>query len=689
MSLFASLPQLPSATIISQMVWNQTTIINTMMGNFGILMSRFEALNQIVSEQQFEINFLYHEISLSYHRDKRCLDFIDTINHTVDFHRYLHEEQKTDSSSTTTNDIEPKKSSKKQPSIPHQTLPLCNTTKNCEFLQQLQAQMQQYNNDDDAINYNIESVLNNFEHLMQMHNNVDHHDLSGDFEYIYYALGGFCDITTCERFKRHQMYRDRDSSSNVQRLKDIYNVDDDTEVTRKQIMDKIHCFYRHCYDIGNRLTPDKLVQVMLSKTAFQKHQKLCGKSACYPERHKKFTLFGEVCDDMKLPTATRTQEMFSLGYKFRYYDSGDGYSVHRKYESLKEELISNDIMRLTTEQFNNELRKSKLHLHSFFCKHWMKTYHAKCCQSKMEDMRSLLDAYNKDKEAFWKEKDYTPRTDQILEVLRDDPGMKKLQLHHILALMVYCNFTDLQFEFSLTYRKKTLNEPDESVVNRHSIFYHFGKYLKEAVQWFGAVVDEENEGPSLFYHGINDTFIFPQVVDVDVQCPLSTTTKFSVATHFATESGIVVTLKPRSKKAKYMPVFWLSDYGNESEHLFVQSGAHFNIENIILIEDGIELWSIFRCIRHLEKIVKLEKTKDVVTRQDQKVLAALINNELCRQSVYAALLAAPAGANSERKYNKDAELHEYGGTLFHQYCVNKKKKKFIFTKKTWIQIWLS
>eukprot|EP01083_Nonionella_stella_P116464 346066_1 len=621
------------------------------------MMNHFEALKQIVSEQQSLINDLRNNVDQIQQTQDQILSHVDitsnskhsrskpsvNVDSTILKHTHIHEERKINDMNTETQQL------------------MCNNTiNNCEYLQQLQVQMEQCDNDDTLHHHSIQSVLDNFGHLMHKHNHHEH-DVADEFESIYKALGGACDIKTCKRFKRHQIYRERDQIASQNTLKDIYNVDDDTEVTHKQIMDKIHCFYRHCYDIGNRLTPDEEEQMILSKREngdafpiFKKHQKTCGKNVGYLGRYKKFTLFGKVCDDTKSQTSTRTQPMFSLGYRFRYGASGYyGCLVDKKYESLKEELTCNDLVILTTEQFNNELRKSKLHFHSF------------CCKTKMNGSRAKITA---------KLRQHTKAND-IAYLLEDwaHSGAPKfgngpheavdpvLQLHHVLSLMVYCNFTDLQFAFSATYRKKTLNEPDECVLDRHSTFYHLGKYLKEVVDWFGAEVDitfDLDAGPSRptrFYHGMNDEFMFPKIIDINIRTPLSTTTRFSVAARFARESGVIVTLKTRSDKSKCMSVDWLSDYGNESEHLFVQSGASFNFENIIVVQDGVQLAPIFRCIRHLEKM------QDVVTMQDQKVLQSLIENELYRK------------LGTESKYSKCCGLHKYAGTIFHQYCVNKNK----------------
>eukprot|EP01083_Nonionella_stella_P228103 808668_1 len=631
------------------------------------MMNNFEALKQIVSEQQSLINDLRNNVDQIQQTQDQILSHVDitsnskhsrskpsvNVDSTILKHTHIHEERKINDMNTETQQL------------------MCNNTiNNCEYLQQLQVQMEQCDNDDTLHHHSIQSVLDNFGHLMHKHNHHEH-DVADEFESIYKALGGACDIKTCKRFKRHQIYRERDQIASQNTLKDIYNVDDDTEVTHKQIVDKIHCFYRHCYDIGNRLTPDEEEQMILSKREngdafpiFKKHQKTCGKTVGYLGRSKKFTLFGKVCDDTKSQTSTRTQPMFSLGYRFRYGASGYyGCLVDKKYESLKEELTCNDLVILTTEQFNNELRKSKLHFHSFCCKKWMERYHAKCKQKKLKDIEYLLHEKHSDR----RDGSHSHKEDDLYHILSSHYDSNLLQLHHVLSLMVYCNFTDLQFEFSATYRKKTLNEPDESVLDRHSTFYHLGKYLKEVVDWFGTEVGKNDAGPTRFYHGINDEFTFPKFVNVDIYSPLSTTTRFSVAAQFATESGVIVTLKSSAhkiyySKLNYISVDWLSDYGNESECLFVQSGGRFDFENIILVEAGIQLSSVFRCIRHLDTLHSVRvKFEAMTSMHDQQLLQSLIENELYRK------------LGTESKYSKCGGLHKYAVTIFHQYCVNKNK----------------
>eukprot|EP01084_Bolivina_argentea_P283347 485229_1 len=77
-------------------------------------------------------------------------------------------------------------------------------------------------------------IIDDFCHLLSVHDNHN------DFEYIYNKFGALCDITKCKLFERN--YRNKNSNDLLK-----------TYSAKQQIIDKIHCYYRHAFDIGNRL----------------------------------------------------------------------------------------------------------------------------------------------------------------------------------------------------------------------------------------------------------------------------------------------------------------------------------------------------------------------------------------------------------------------------------------------------
>eukprot|EP01084_Bolivina_argentea_P150799 263311_1 len=103
--------------------------------------------------------------------------------------------------------------------------------------------------------------------------------------------------------------------------------------------------------------------------------------------------------------------------------------------------------------------------------------------------------------------------------------------------MVYCNFTELQYQFSKTYGDK---ESDSS----HAEFFNLGKNLKIAVHKFGTEIREGNI--KTFYHGVGKLLLFDEITSdvtnaVNIYTPLSTTSSFPVAMNFTNkENGMIV-----------------------------------------------------------------------------------------------------------------------------------------------------
>eukprot|EP01084_Bolivina_argentea_P307021 530609_1 len=142
-----------------------------------------------------------------------------------------------------------------------------------------------------------------------------------------------------------------------------------------------------------------------------------------------------------------------------------------------------------------------------------------------------------------------------------------MEIQHVQSLMIYCNFDELQNEFSKTYR-------EFSGMN-HNNFYYWGKYLKQSIHRYGTkMVDSDIQS---VYHGIGETLLFPQItgelgIGMKIYCPLSTSSSLLVATNFTNNNGgLIIEFGHASCAAKYFPVSWLSDYGNESELLFIQN----------------------------------------------------------------------------------------------------------------------
>eukprot|EP01084_Bolivina_argentea_P172960 299573_1 len=443
----------------------------------------------------------------------------------------------------------------------------------CVALKQLIVSIKNYSQDT-WDNVDMSQIVNDFLHLIYIH------DDDQQFEFIVNKLG-FCNLSECKKFTRHYINRSKSVSCSV--------ID-----FHEQIMDKIHCYYHHSYDIGYRLSRkdrstiylheskiddeknDQFKQFTVNKcnSTTQFTEFICNKQKMYkkidglrnlsPEKFNQFMLNAD--------TVGHDHKYYSFGTEFQYglnevivdeveTDNADIVAVIRpvpiknsKYSNLKEEMTKNAIYNLNVSQFNAELKKAKIHLNTAHCK---QIYH-------------------------------------------------NMDLDKLLSLMIYCNYDSLQREFSRTYRKIDTQETTRSLINRHQNFYHLGKNLKIVINKMGDLFK------FYLYHGITHQLVFPAYLNnVIINGPLSTTKSKEIAVHFATNSGatnsgIIVQFEPSRTKKEYkyaglcFPVAWISDYPNEQEHLFVQCQGTLWISNIIDVRSGKEYRIILKSLAMMD-----------------------------------------------------------------------------------------
>eukprot|EP01084_Bolivina_argentea_P319562 554273_1 len=107
---------------------------------------------------------------------------------------------------------------------------------------------------------------------------------------------------------------------------------------------------------------------------------------------------------------------------------------------FKQELIQNPFAPINIDLYKGEYRKAQIKLASKYCKtnHHFQSHDQKC----FDDVYQVI---------HW-----------------------KFKLEYIMAMMLYCNYTALQYAFSKTYR--------ENRGNNHKYFYFWGMYLKICMQ---------------------------------------------------------------------------------------------------------------------------------------------------------------------------------------------------------------
>eukprot|EP01084_Bolivina_argentea_P024564 45765_1 len=292
----------------------------------------------------------------------------------------------------------------------------CDTAK-CNHFQRIKIVMQKYSQSSNLSLYNenanILQILNDFLHLLDVHSSIDE-----QFESISNAFG-FCDVDKCDIFSRN--YRNRSKYKNNQKLYALYqtNQNNAERISYYQILDKIHTFFHHCHDIGNRLLieeqniinnqkkikNDDISVHSINNKLIKLHQILTKKRKTVRKYHKLSNRMSIKYNQLNSPNH---KNMYCFGCEYRYDGTGEKYEnnvlvINPKYSSLKEELTTNEIETATISvlQFNNIFLKAQVHFKTEFRKQ----------------------------------------------------NFTEISIQNLLSLMVYCNFDVLQYEFSKTYRE--------------------------------------------------------------------------------------------------------------------------------------------------------------------------------------------------------------------------------------------
>eukprot|EP01084_Bolivina_argentea_P287869 494012_1 len=461
---------------------------------------------------------------------------------------------------------------------------ICNqdSVKECSHFLRLFNAMKIYHehNSYQNINENFISLINIYQLFDAYTHLLYKHDDDENYAIINASLPS-CNIMKCGGFKRNCRDRSKYKKNHTVSL---------------EILDKIHSYYSHSYNIGNRLTINETNMIYddsksdidsgieinhVSKELMKikqilRNKKLMNDSTVITRSDRA----NKKSEQILINSPENKQNIFHFGYGFEYgYDAeymhyedempdNPNLSVFPKHDSLKDELLNNSFTALTVEQYNNEYRKASIYLGSYYCK--------STCGEFTQECKSHY---------VFGHKSGTVSRRWVFSI------------QHILSLVIYCNYTNLQYEFSKTYRENDGKDHDQ--------FYHLGKNLKIAVHKFGQEMRAYGSSDTL-YHGICEMTHFEHYADhcVYVQCPLSTTTSMAVAMHYSGVNGMMIEFGSTKGHAKYFDVEWISDYGGEKECLFVQNDvtSPLNIENICDVSSSIEYRLILNALRYINII---------------------------------------------------------------------------------------
>ena len=126
------------------------------------------------------------------------------------------------------------------------------------------------------------------------------------------------------------------------------------------------------------------------------------------------------------------------------------------------------------------------------------------------------------------------------------PG-SSITISHLIAIIGYCDHSDLCTDFSSTFRQKHPFETIPFVIKRNSKYFHFSKLLIELVTDYGinGIGDEDCEweyeqGP--FFTGINVVINIPEF-SIMFSGPCSSSKQIAIATNFASRNGMILEIQ--------------------------------------------------------------------------------------------------------------------------------------------------
>eukprot|EP01084_Bolivina_argentea_P284961 488527_1 len=300
---------------------------------------------------------------------------------------------------------------------------------------------------------------------------------------------------------------------------------------------------------------------------------------------------------------------YSFGQKF-YFDEKDKYKqfqwslstpydshwyIMKKYDNLKDEIIKNKIFALNVTQYNLTYASAK----------------------RLLEYSQVLREYiqkNVDKA----DKRFYPHV------------VQKITVEHIVSILLYCNYSDLSYNFSKGFRKLNNKESDNEFKQRKREFYHWAKILIETVESFG--VQMRDSKINIFYTGISQPVVFHSFVE-HFYCPTSTSRQFAVAMIFAAENGVILELEKmhyaRGHYLKFFNCSLLSCYANEDERLFIGGYGPLQVHNIRTIKDGKNYSIFINAMTKFNTILRGQiDHRHICNKQDKQIIDNLIKHEL-------------------------------------------------------------
>eukprot|EP01084_Bolivina_argentea_P279155 477210_1 len=368
------------------------------------------------------------------------------------------------------------------------------------------------------------------------------------------------------------------------------------------------------------------------------------------------------------------ERTFNIGYRFYYWpyyktqqihtdsnwnnNSNDGYYVYElyieiKYESLKQEILNNNLFILQLQQYDQSVIKINKFINTD------KAKQTKSCQ----------------------------RPTQRDPLQYGITANSLITFNHLLAITLYCDWSELARAFSKSFRKTSSYQPIIEVKEKNSEYGNWSKLIRESVEYFGwkgfgdvkgnwmnlnrSFITNELIGP--FFCGMSFIMIMPSF-NIRLCGPTSTSRQKQVATKFGGDKGIIMQLNNNctemNGELRGFYCSWLSNYPQEDEVLFAGGEYRIRIESVFIIdskqkfEKFVHAFYFFDCMLNGSILGRHQKYK--VTENYFEIINNLIKRKLkgkIENNIYSQYIHDTFASFTDNKYEIFMNLHEIDTNL--------------------------
>eukprot|EP01084_Bolivina_argentea_P134891 237796_1 len=315
---------------------------------------------------------------------------------------------------------------------------------------------------------NASQILNDFNHLLSKHSN--------DFENIYNDMcQEACEVSKCLLFRRNS--RDRSYLDVTLYFYEQTRNDIHYNIVLQQMLDRIHSYLFHTFDIRYKRT-----QKELDNISKMDHVNVEANNKKLQLMQSKFTM-----------------NEYSFGYRYFYWSHyKNNLNIHddahwAAHLNCIPHPVANHNSHLCDWYIPNKHISFKAEL----------TQNKICGIGQQQWMALILKASIQCEGEFAKSKKCHRKESAVYYELNEN---QRISIHHLMAMMIYCNYDKLQYQFSATFRLKK-GETEIELKQRHSNYYWLGRLLRECVECFGV----EDEPPKKLYHGVSKHVTFPSI----------------------------------------------------------------------------------------------------------------------------------------------------------------------------------